>query len=132
VTEGVVIHRLRQAVQAMRDLRARGFDLALDDFGAGVASFAYLQELPVTYVKIDGRIVQQLRSDPASEVIIGSLVKLARLREIECIAEWVEDAETIDRLRALGVRYAQGFFIDSPSPLAQDRILPRVQIVTAS
>lgn len=132
VTEGVVIHRLRQAVQAMRDLRVRGFDLALDDFGAGVASFAYLQELPVTYVKIDGRIVQQLRSDPASEVIIGSLVKLARLREIECIAEWVEDAQTMDRLRALGVRYAQGFFIDRPSPLAQKRILPRVQTVTFS
>lgn len=129
VTEGVVIHRLRQAVQAMKDLRARGFDLALDDFGAGVASFAYLQELPVTYVKIDGRIVQQLRTDPGSEVIIGSLVKLARLREIECIAEWVEDAETIDRLRALGVRYAQGFFIDRPAPLASPaRILPRVQI----
>ncbi|HEX7828441.1 MAG TPA: EAL domain-containing protein [Thermoanaerobaculia bacterium] len=123
VTEGVVIHRLRQAVQAMKDLRARGFDLALDDFGAGVASFAYLQELPVTYVKIDGRIVQQLRSDPASEVIIGSLVKLARLREIECIAEWVEDAETMDRLRALGVRYAQGFFIDRPSPLAERNLV---------
>lgn len=117
VTEGVVIHRLRQAVQAMRDLRERGFDLALDDFGAGVASFAYLQELPVTYVKIDGRIVQQLRTDPGSEVIIGALVKLARIREIECIAEWVEDAETMDRLRALGVRYAQGFYVDRPSPL---------------
>jgi diguanylate cyclase (GGDEF)-like protein len=117
VTEGVVIHHLRRAVQAMRDLRNRGFDLALDDFGAGVASFAYLQELPVTYVKIDGRIVQQLRTDPAGEVIVGSLVRLARLRSIECIAEWVEDEETMDRLRALGVRYAQGYFVDRPSPL---------------
>jgi ammonium transporter, Amt family len=57
VTEGVMIQRLGPAVDAMKRLRARGFDLALDDFGAGVASFAYLQELPVTYVKIDGRIV---------------------------------------------------------------------------
>jgi len=119
VTEGVMIHRLRQAVEAMKGLRARGFDLALDDFGAGVASFAYLQELPVTYVKIDGRLVQQLRTDPAaSEVIIGSLVRLARLRNIECIAEWVEDEETMERLRALGVRYAQGFHVDMPSPLS--------------
>lgn len=122
VTEGVMIHRLRQAVEAMKGLRARGFDLALDDFGAGVASFAYLQELPVTYVKIDGRIVQQLRTDPAaSEVIIGSLVRLARLRRIECIAEWVEDEETMDRLRALGVRYAQGFHVDRPAPLTLER-----------
>ena len=117
LTEGVMIHRLRQAVEAMKNLRDRGFDLALDDFGAGVASFAYLQELPVTYVKIDGRIVRDLRTDPASEVIVGSLVKLARLREIECIAEWVESEEAIDRLRTLGVRYAQGFHLDRPSPL---------------
>lgn len=117
VTEGVMIHRLRQAVEAMKGLRARGFDLALDDFGAGVASFAYLQELPVTYVKIDGRIVQQLLTDPASEVIVGSLVKLAALRDIECIAEWVESDEIIDRLRTLGVRYAQGYCIDRPAPL---------------
>jgi diguanylate cyclase (GGDEF)-like protein len=117
VTEGVMIHRLRQAVEAMKNLRARGFDLALDDFGAGVASFAYLQELPVTYVKIDGRIVRDLTTDPANEVIVGSLVKIARLRRIECIAEWVESAEAIERLRALGVRYAQGFYLDLPAPL---------------
>lgn len=118
VTEGVMIHRLRQAVEAMKNLRARGFDLALDDFGAGVASFAYLQELPVTYVKIDGRIVQDLLVDPASEVIVESLVKLAGLRKIACIAEWVESAETLEHLRQLGVRYAQGYYIDRPSPLS--------------
>ena len=118
VTETVMIHRLQQAVEAMKALRARGFDLALDDFGAGVASFAYLQELPVTYVKIDGRIVHNLRTDPASEVIIGTLVRLASMRKIECIAEWVEDEETCDRLRVLGVRYGQGYFIGRPAPLA--------------
>jgi diguanylate cyclase (GGDEF)-like protein len=117
VTEGVMIHRLGQAVEAMKRLRARGFDLALDDFGAGVASFAYLQDLPVTYVKIDGRIVQRLRTDPAGEVIVGSLVRIARMRSIECIAEWVEDEETMERLRVLGVRYAQGFFVHRPEPL---------------
>ncbi len=119
VTESMMIHRLRQAVEAMQGLRARGFELALDDFGAGVASFAYLQELPVTYVKIDGRLVQQLRVDPAAEVIVGSLVRLARLRQIECIAEWVESQEILERLRTLGVRYAQGFHLDMPSPLQQ-------------
>lgn len=117
VTEGLMINRLRRAVEAMKELRTRGFDLALDDFGAGVASFAYLQELPVTYVKLDGRITAELTTDPASEVIIGSLVKLARLRNIECIAEWADSDEAIERLRALGVRYAQGFFIEKPVPL---------------
>ena len=118
VTEGVMIHRLRQAVEAMKGLRERGFDLALDDFGAGVASFAYLQELPVTYVKIDGGIVRQLLTDPASELIVGALVRLAAMRNIECIAEWVESEEVMDRLRNLGVRFAQGYWIDQPAPLA--------------
>ncbi|HEV7767726.1 MAG TPA: EAL domain-containing protein [Thermoanaerobaculia bacterium] len=117
VTEGVMIHRLRQAVEAMKGLRERGFDLALDDFGAGVASFAYLQELPVTYVKLDGRIVRGLGTDPGSEVIIGSLVRLAKLRNIDCIAEWVENQAAIDILKSLGVRYAQGFFLEMPAPL---------------
>lgn len=126
VTEGVMIHRLGQAVEAMKRLRARGFDLALDDFGAGVASFAYLQELPVTYVKIDGRIVQRLSTDPAGEVIVGTLVRLARMRDIECIAEWVEDAETMERLRILGVRYAQGYFVHRPALLTAAPLARRV------
>ncbi len=117
VTEGVTIHRLRQAVTAMERLRSRGFDIALDDFGAGIASFAYLHELPVTMVKLDGRFVRDLHTDPASEVIIDTLVRLARLRRIICIAEWVDSQETIDRLRKLGVTYAQGFFLDVPRPL---------------
>jgi diguanylate cyclase (GGDEF)-like protein len=124
VTEGVMIHRLQRAVEAMEELRKRGFELALDDFGAGVASFAYLQELPVTYVKIDGRIVRDLPTDPASEVIVGSLVKLARMRDIECIAEWVESADVIERLRTLGVRYAQGFYLDEPAPLSAATVAP--------
>jgi diguanylate cyclase (GGDEF)-like protein len=132
VTEGVMIHRLRQAVEAMKDLRARGFDLALDDFGAGVASFAYLHELPVTYVKIDGRIVRDLLTDPASEVIIGSLVKLARLRGIDCVAEWVESAEVLTRLRTLGVRYAQGYFLDEPSPLTDFGAPARTMLAPAA
>jgi EAL domain-containing protein (putative c-di-GMP-specific phosphodiesterase class I) len=61
--------------------------------------------------------VRDLGVDPGSEVIIGSLVKLARLRDIECIAEWVENQAAIDILRNLGVRYAQGFFLDMPAPL---------------
>ena len=117
ITEGVAIQRLRQGVEAMHRLRARGFDIALDDFGAGVASFGYLHELPVSMVKIDGRFVRDLRSDPAAEVIIDSLVRVAELRGVTCVAEWVETEESIEQLRRLGVSYAQGYFISHPKPL---------------
>jgi diguanylate cyclase (GGDEF)-like protein len=119
VTEAVAIQRLRQAVEAMHKLRARGFDIALDDFGAGVASFGYLHELPVTMVKLDGRFVRDLRSDPAAEVIIDSLVRIAELRGVTCVAEWVESEESIEQLRRLGVSYAQGYFIGMPKPLGE-------------
>jgi diguanylate cyclase (GGDEF)-like protein len=119
VTEGVAIQRLQQGVEAMHKLRARGFDLALDDFGAGVASFGYLHELPVSMVKLDGRFVRDLRSDPAAEVIIDSLVRIAELRGVACIAEWVESEESIDQLRRLGVAYAQGYHIAHPHPLSE-------------
>ena len=118
ITEGVAIQRLRQGVEAMRRLRARGFEIALDDFGAGVASFGYLHELPVSMVKLDGRFVRDLRTDPAAEVIIDSLVRIAELRGVACVAEWVESEESIEQLRRLGVNYAQGFYISYPRPLS--------------
>jgi diguanylate cyclase (GGDEF)-like protein len=119
ITESVAIQRLRASVKAMHRLRRRGFDIALDDFGAGVASFGYLHELPVTMVKLDGRFVRDLSSDPAAEVIIDSLVRIANLRDIACIAEWVESEESVERLRRLGVSYAQGYLIDYPRPLSE-------------
>ncbi|MGE5624093.1 MAG: EAL domain-containing protein, partial [Bacillota bacterium] len=109
----------------LRGLRQQGFEIALDDFGAGVASFGYLSELPVTIVKIDGRFVRDLGKDPAAEVVIRSLAQVAALRGITCIAEWVEDAAVMPRLRELGVHYAQGYAIHRPVPLASLETLQR-------
>lgn len=118
ITEAVAVQNLTRAVENLRELRRRGFEIALDDFGAGVASFGYLSELPVSMVKLDGRFVRDLGHDPAAEVVIGSLAKVAALRGLVCIAEWVEDATVLPRLRALGVHYAQGYAIHRPSLLA--------------
>ena len=117
ITEAVAVQNLTRAVESLAALRAQGFGIALDDFGAGVASFGYLSELPVTLVKLDGRFVRDLAKDPAAEVVIGALAKLAKLRGILCIAEWVEDTTLLPRLAALGVDYAQGYGIHRPEPL---------------
>jgi len=87
--------------------------------------FGYLGDLPVSIVKIDGRFVRDLRTDPAAEIVIGSLARIAALRGIRCVAEWVEDLDLIPRLRKLGVSDAQGFAIHSPAPLAS--IVARVR-----
>lgn len=119
VTETVALQNLLQAVGQLRALRADGFRLALDDFGAGVASFGYLQQLPVSEVKLDGRFVRDLGNNPSSRVIVRSLVELARIRDIECIAEGVQSELSLAELRRLGVGYVQGFALHRPEPLAE-------------
>ena len=119
ITEAVELQHLTAAIATLGRLRERGFAIALDDFGAGVASFGYLSELPVTAVKIDGRFVRDLDHEPTARIVIDALVKLAALRRIECIAEWVEDATLVPILRDMGVGYAQGFALHRPEPLAR-------------
>ena len=125
ITEAFAVRNLTGAVETLVALRTRGIDICLDDFGSGVASFGYLGDLPVSIVKIDGRFVRDLRTDPAAEIVIGSLARIAALRGIRCVAEWVEDLDLIPRLRKLGVSDAQGFAIHSPAPLAS--IVARVR-----
>jgi len=118
ITEAVAVKNLTRAGETLRLLRERGFEIALDDFGAGVASFGYLSDLPVSMVKIDGRFVRDFDHDPTAEVVVESLTRVASLRGIRCVAEWVENLAVLPRLRELGVAYAQGFAIHRPEPLA--------------
>jgi len=117
VTENVALENLSRAVETMHKLTEDGFRFALDDFGSGVASFGYLQQLPVQYVKIDGRFVQNYGDDPVNPLVVRTLSELARMRNIQCIAECVENELTRVELAKLGVDYGQGFFLHKPEPL---------------
>ena len=117
ITEAVAVKNLTHAGDTLRVLRERGYEIALDDFGAGVASFGYLSDLPVSMVKIDGRFVRDFDHDPTAEVVVASLTRVASLRGIRCVAEWVENLAVLPRLRELGIGYAQGFAIHKPEPL---------------
>ena len=119
ITESIAIERLEQVTPSLVRLRDAGFAIVLDDFGAGVASFGYLGDLPVSEVKLDGRFVRDLDNDPAAALVIESLARLAELRGLRCVAEWVEQPEHIARLRELGIAYGQGFGIARPAPLEE-------------
>ncbi|HET7922939.1 MAG TPA: EAL domain-containing protein [Gammaproteobacteria bacterium] len=118
VTENVAFENLTRAVETMHALSRQGFRFALDDFGTGVASFSYLQSIPVHYVKIDGSFVQNYTTDPVNPLIIRSLAELAQLRGIECIAECVENEHTRHELQKLGVSFGQGYFLHKPEPFS--------------
>ncbi len=117
VTENVALENLTRAVETMHKLTHDGYRFALDDFGSGVASFGYLQKLPVQYVKIDGQFVQNYAEDPVNPLVVRTLSELARMRNIQCIAECVENETTKNQLAKLGVDLGQGFFLHKPEPL---------------
>ena len=119
ITESAPIDRLEIAVRIMNGLRRRGVQFALDDFGHGMASFTYLQTLPVDCVKIDGSFVRDMMKNPLSDAIVRSINDIAHLGGMRTVAEFVEDASTSKRLTEMGVDYQQGYHIARPQPIEQ-------------
>lgn len=111
ITEGVALADLNRTRGLMLSLQKKGIHIALDDFGAGYTSFSYLRELPANAIKIDGALIQDMRSKESNIAIVRTIVELAKNLGMQCIAEWVEDVETLALLQKMGVNYAQGFVI---------------------
>jgi Amt family ammonium transporter len=97
-------------------MREVGCKFALDDFGSGFSSFAYLRFLPVDYLKIDGAFIQNIHHDLVNQTMVRSMNDVAHAMGVETIAEFVESAEILDVLRRLGVDYAQGYHVGRPAP----------------
>jgi len=103
----------------MLELKALGCRLALDDFGVGYSSCHRLAHLPLDMVKLDGSLVRGLGSLEAHRVVVASMVQAAKAPGLLVVAEQVEDQETLDALRLLGVNYAQGYHIGRPRPVEE-------------
>jgi Amt family ammonium transporter len=119
VTETAAVENHRAASALMRTLGDRGVAFALDDFGAGMSSFAYLRNLPVSTLKIDGSFVRGLAHDGFSRATVDAVNRVGKALGLVTTAEYVEDDEIFAVLRELGVDYAQGFGLGRPVPLAQ-------------
>jgi EAL domain-containing protein (putative c-di-GMP-specific phosphodiesterase class I) len=114
ITESAVIANLENAHQFISTLKTMGCRFALDDFGTGLSSFAYLKNLPVDYLKLDGELVKDVASDKASYAMIDAVNHVAHVLGMQTIAEHVESEDTIKALHRIGVDYAQGFGIEPP------------------
>jgi EAL domain-containing protein (putative c-di-GMP-specific phosphodiesterase class I) len=118
LTENATIASIARAESLIRRLRALGCGVALDDFGTGLSSLAYLRQLPVTMLKIDGSFVRDILKDPRAESMVRAIAQLARSMSLSTVAEYVETEEIRTRVATLGVDYGQGFAIGRPTPLA--------------
>jgi diguanylate cyclase (GGDEF)-like protein/PAS domain S-box-containing protein len=117
VTETAAIQNLSYASRFMKRLKERGFTFALDDFGSGFSSFTYLSNLPVDYLKIDGAFVQNIDESLVSYTMVESINSMGHVLGLQTIGEYVKNKAILEKLRAMGVDYAQGYEISEPKPL---------------
>jgi diguanylate cyclase (GGDEF)-like protein/PAS domain S-box-containing protein len=114
ITETAAISSLPRVIHFMQSLKKLGCMFSLDDFGSGLSSFTYLKNLPVDFLKIDGQFIRNITEDSVDESMVKAINDVGQAMGIETIAERVESREVLDKLSALGIAYAQGYFIARP------------------
>ncbi len=123
ITETAAISNLDQVSQLILELKRIGCRFALDDFGSGLSSFAYLKNLPVDYLKIDGSFVHDMLDDTIDHAMVEAINQVGHIMGIGTIAECAESEEVVEMLRELGVDYAQGYAMGSPIPIEGLKLL---------
>ncbi|HZX80431.1 MAG TPA: GGDEF domain-containing phosphodiesterase [Lysobacter sp.] len=116
VTESALMEDPVASIAMLRTLRDAGLGIAIDDFGAGYSSLSYLKQFPATELKIDRSFVGDMRHDVRSARVVRAIIDLGHQLDLQVVAEGVEDAETLEVLRALGCDRAQGYHIGRSTP----------------
>lgn len=117
ITETAAISSLENATEFLKNIQDLGCHTALDDFGSGLSSFAYLKNLPINYLKIDGVFIKQIADDEISRAMVEAIHKIGKTMHLKTIAEFVENAEIEGLLIEMGIDYAQGYYYGEPGPL---------------
>jgi EAL domain-containing protein (putative c-di-GMP-specific phosphodiesterase class I) len=130
ITESAAVSNFGKAQDFIDRLHALGCSISLDDFGAGLSSFAYLKNFNVNTLKIDGGFIRDITDNRISESMVAAITQVAKVMELETVAEFVESDETRDLIVSLGVDYAQGHAIGKPRPM--DEVLGELPAIANS
>jgi diguanylate cyclase (GGDEF)-like protein/PAS domain S-box-containing protein len=117
ITETCAVTSLNEAALFIGRLRTIGVRVALDDFGAGASSFGYLKSMPVDFLKIDGQFVRDILTDRLDEAAVRCFADVAATVGMQTIAEFTDSAAVLKRLQAMGIDFAQGFYLHKPAPI---------------
>ncbi|MDO8335132.1 MAG: EAL domain-containing protein [Nitrosomonas sp.] len=116
ITENIALTDLTHVTQFIATLKELGCRFSMDRFGSGLSSFGYLKDIPLDYLKIDGRLIKNMTKDPVDQAVIESMNRIGHVLGFKMIAEWVEDAQTLQLLEKIGIDYVQGIELAEPHP----------------
>ncbi|MDE5945982.1 MAG: GGDEF domain-containing protein [Oscillospiraceae bacterium] len=116
LTERLALHDVDYAVSQMNQIRELGVKLAMDDFGTGYSSLSYIQILPITLLKLDRSFIIDIETDPIAFEIVNAVIRIAKSKKIETIAEGIENPKQAEILRKLGCDFGQGYLYGKPMP----------------
>lgn len=119
ITETSAIININNTIHLIKELQALGSKFLLDDFGSGMSSFSYLKNLPVDFLKMDGAYVKDITHNPTDLAMAKAIQSIAESMKIKTIAEFVESKDTLDCLKTMNVDYAQGYYINRPTPIEE-------------
>ena len=134
INETVAISNLVKATALINGLKKHDCLFSLDDFGNGLSSFAYLKTLPVNYIKIDGSFIKNVSSDLVNRAMVDSIQQMGSAMKLETIAECVEDEQTLNTLKEIGVNYAQGYHMGRPQAIGDngsEPLLSHIRVIPA-
>ena len=114
--ESESVEDFKKVSRFITEIKRYGAKVAIDDFGSGFSNFSYLAEIDVDYIKIDGSLIANIDKNKNSELIAETIVGFAKKMGIETIAEYVHSSTVLSTVKALGIDYSQGYFIDEPMP----------------
>ena len=117
VTETVAVDDLNSARKIIEQVQALGCEFYLDDFGTGLSSFTYLQQLPFNHIKIDGSFIKNVVEDEVAQAMVKAISDVAHVLGMKTVAEYVENDAIIEKLKTLGVEYLQGYGLHKPTAL---------------
>lgn len=116
LTESLAMKDIDGAIEQMKQLREIGIRLAMDDFGTGYSSLSYIKILPVTLIKLDRSFIIDLETDEIARLIVSAIIDIAKCKNIETIAEGMENPKQVEILRKAGCDFAQGYLYGKPMP----------------
>ena len=116
ILENESVENYEEMAMAVMEFKSLGVKVAIDDFGSGYSNFSHVLQLGIDYIKIDGSLIKNITTDKQSEILVRGIVDFSKRLEIKTIAEYVENREIFEKLRLMGIDYAQGYYIGRPSP----------------